>query len=81
MAEQIQTAFQGPIIRNQDLTPELANQLIEEKRADAVSFGRLYIANADLKERLEQNAPLNAPEPTTFYGQEDAGYLDYPTLK
>src|SRR5699024_7986254 len=52
IAEQIQTAFQGPIIRNQDLTPELANQLIEEKRADAVSFGRLYIANADLKERL-----------------------------
>ncbi len=81
IAETIQTVFQGPIIRNQDLTPELANQLIEEKRADAVSFGRLYIANADLKERLEQNAPLNAPEPATFYGQEDAGYLDYPTLK
>ena len=36
---------------------------------------------SDLKERLEQNAPLNATEPTSFYGQEDAGYLDYPTLE
>jgi len=48
--------------------------------ADIVAFGRPFIANPDLVARLEKNAPLNAPDSTTFYGGGAAGYTDYPTL-
>ena len=48
--------------------------------ADLVAFGRPYIANPDLVERLRTNAPLNEPDRTTFYGGGAKGYTDYPTL-
>ena len=48
--------------------------------ADIVAFGRPYIANPDLVERLQRNAPLNAPERATFYGGGAEGYTDYPAL-
>ncbi|MDO8387918.1 MAG: alkene reductase [Polaromonas sp.] len=48
--------------------------------ADLVAFGRPYIANPDLVERLKANAPLNTPDKTTFYGGREKGYTDYPTL-
>jgi N-ethylmaleimide reductase len=48
--------------------------------ADLVAFGKLYIANPDLVERLRQNAPLNMPDKTTFYGGGAKGYTDYPRL-
>lgn len=48
--------------------------------ADLVAYGRPYIANPDLVERLRTGAPLNAPDKTTFYGGGAKGYIDYPTL-
>jgi len=48
--------------------------------ADLVAFGRPFIANPDLVERLRRNAPLNAPDKTTFYGGGAKGYTDYPVL-
>jgi N-ethylmaleimide reductase len=45
-----------------------------------VTFGRLCIANPGLVQRLKQNAPLNVPNPQTFYTPGAAGYIDYPTL-
>jgi N-ethylmaleimide reductase len=48
--------------------------------ADLVAFGRPYIANPDLVERLKAGAPLNTPDKTTFYGGREKGYTDYPTL-
>jgi len=45
-----------------------------------VSFGQTYIANPDLLERFKQNADLNAPDASTFYGGSSEGYTDYPTL-
>ena len=48
--------------------------------ADLVAFGRPYIANPDLVERLRQNAPLNTPDQKTFYGGGAKGYTDYPAL-
>lgn len=48
--------------------------------ADLVAFGRHYLANPDLVERLQRNAPLNAPDKATFYGGGAQGYTDYPTL-
>ena len=49
--------------------------------ADLVAFGRAYIANPDLVERLRANAPLNEPDKSTFYGGGAKGYTDYPALK
>ncbi|RME35864.1 MAG: alkene reductase [Gammaproteobacteria bacterium] len=57
-----------------------AEAAIREGRADAVAFGRLYIANPDLVERFRRGAPLNIPDPATFYGGDAHGYTDYPTL-
>ncbi|GGT04511.1 hypothetical protein GCM10010254_26190 [Streptomyces chromofuscus] len=48
--------------------------------ADLVSVGALALANHDLVERLRSGAPLNTPDPATFYGGGAAGYIDYPTL-
>ncbi len=48
--------------------------------ADLVAFGRPYIANPDLVRRLHDNAPLNVPDKTTFYGGGEKGYTDYPAL-
>jgi N-ethylmaleimide reductase len=48
--------------------------------ADLVAFGRTYIANPDLVERLKAGGPFNKPDKTTFYGGGAKGYTDYPTL-
>ncbi|MES2635032.1 MAG: alkene reductase [Pseudomonadota bacterium] len=59
-------------------------QLAEESvkaGADLVAFGKLYIANPDLVERLRTGAPLNVPDKTTFYGGGAKGYTDYPALQ
>ena len=54
--------------------------VIANGRAELVSFGQLFLANPDLPERLRQDADLNQPEPSTFYGGGVEGYTDYPTL-
>jgi 2,4-dienoyl-CoA reductase-like NADH-dependent reductase (Old Yellow Enzyme family) len=72
--------FNGTFIANQELTRDLGNQLLETKQADAISFGRLYISNPDLVNRLAIDAPLTPPDPSTFYGNGERGYTDYPTL-
>jgi N-ethylmaleimide reductase len=51
---------------------------VESGRADAVAFGRLFIANPDLPERLEANKDLNRYDRATFYGGAENGYTDYP---
>ncbi|WNE94099.1 alkene reductase [Streptomyces luomodiensis] len=53
---------------------------IAEGRADVVTVGAQALANPDLVERIRSGAPLNTPDPTTFYGGGAAGYTDYPTL-
>jgi N-ethylmaleimide reductase len=59
---------------------ENAKQAVADGSADAVAFGRLYIANPDLVERLQQNASLNKYDRVTFYGGAEKGYTDYPFL-
>ncbi|MBU6511209.1 MAG: alkene reductase [Betaproteobacteria bacterium] len=53
---------------------------IEQGVADAVAYGRAFIANPDLVRRMREGAALNAPDPSTFYGGGEHGYLDYPVL-
>ena len=60
---------------------QMAVDAVASGRADLVSFGRLFIANPDLVERLRTNAPLNKlMGQETFYGGGAHGYTDYPTL-
>ncbi|WCR08330.1 alkene reductase [Paracoccus fistulariae] len=75
---QIRDAFGGPVIANEGMTPELAKKLIAEGRADAVAFGRDFIATPDLVSRIRDGLPLNAHEPETFYRGGAEGYTDYP---
>ncbi len=59
----------------------LALDAVASGRADIVAFGKAYISNPDLVERLRQDAPLNAWDQSTFYGGGEKGYTDYPTLQ
>lgn len=76
----LRTAFKGAYIANNLYTRELAIEAVENGAADAVAFGRLFIANPDLVERLRRDAPLNTPVVETFYGGDARGYTDYPAL-
>lgn len=77
----LRKAYQGNFILCGDYTAERAKQAIEDNLAQAVAFGKLYIANPDLPKRLELNASLNTPDLNTFYGGNDKGYTDYPSME
>ena len=77
----IRQVFSGRLVLNSDYRGDSAAQRIEEGAADAISFGRPFIANPDLVERLRTGADLNRWDTATFYSQGAAGYTDYPTLK
>jgi 2,4-dienoyl-CoA reductase-like NADH-dependent reductase (Old Yellow Enzyme family) len=72
--------FGGAYIANEGFTFETANQTIAAGEADAVAFGKLFIANPDLPRRFALQSPLNPPDPNTFYGSGPHGYTDYPSL-
>jgi len=76
----LRKAFKGTYIANNGFDRPLAIEAVESGRVDAVAFGKLFIANPDLVERLRRDAPLNAPEPSLFYGGDEKGYTDYPFL-
>jgi N-ethylmaleimide reductase len=72
--------FQRTYMANNGYTLELATESLEAGSVDLISFGVPFIANADLVDRFRKDAPLNDPDPTTFYGGGEKGYTDYPTL-
>jgi hypothetical protein len=72
--------FGGAWIANENFTPQTAAQAVRDGVADAVAFGKLFIANPDLPARIAKGANLNAPDPSTFYGRGPRGYTDYPAL-
>ncbi|HJV80932.1 alkene reductase [Noviherbaspirillum sp.] len=57
-----------------------ANAVLQAGLADMIAFGQSFLANPDLVERLQRGAPLNTPDPQTFYSGGANGYIDYPTL-
>ena len=77
----IRTEFRGTYMANNGYNRELAIEAVQTGAADLIAFGRLFLANPDLVARLERNAPLNEPDPATFYGGDAKGYTDYPTLE
>ncbi len=72
--------FHGAYIANNGYTRAMALDAVRQNRADAIAFGKAYIANPDLVRRLQLDVPLNAPDPKTFYGGDAHGYTDYPFL-
>jgi N-ethylmaleimide reductase len=60
---------------------DLAIESVKDGKTDLVAFGKPFIANPDLVERLKDNAPLNTPDQATFYGGGAKGYTDYPALE
>lgn len=72
--------YTGLYMANAGYDKARGNEAITEGHADLVAFGALYIANPDLVERFAENAPLNAPDQSKFYGGGEEGYTDYPTL-
>ena len=81
LSAELRQAFGGVYIANGGLTGDSARGRLEDATADAVSFGRAFLANPDLPARLAADAPLNEPDQATFYGGDDKGYTDYPTLE
>jgi 2,4-dienoyl-CoA reductase-like NADH-dependent reductase (Old Yellow Enzyme family) len=78
---EIKRAFGGVVIANQGMSQADAERLIGSGTADAVAFGRNYIASPDLVHRFSLGAPLNPPDPSTFYTAGSRGYTDYPMLE
>ena len=72
--------FGGVYIANESLDKAGAQQLLDNGTADAVAFGKDFIANPDLPRRLQIDAPLNKWNAETFYGPSAEGYTDYPAL-
>lgn len=72
--------FNGAWMVNNGYDLKLATEAVNSGYADLVAFGKAYIANPDLAKRFMCNAPLNEPDPQTFYGGGAKGYTDYPSL-
>jgi 2,4-dienoyl-CoA reductase-like NADH-dependent reductase (Old Yellow Enzyme family) len=73
-------AFSGAYIMNEGFDQQSAQRALDEGIADAVAFGKLFIANPDLPRRFAQQEPLNAWDPSSFYAGGSKGYTDYPEL-
>lgn len=80
LSELIKSTFGGPLIANEHLSKESASALLESGIADAVAFGKDFIANPDLVKRFATNAELNKWDADTFYAPGPKGYTDYPAL-
>ena len=77
---QLKAAFGGSYIANEGFDQASGEKVLAAGEADAVAYGRTFIANPDLPKRFAQRAALNTPDPSTFYGTSASGYTDYPAL-
>jgi N-ethylmaleimide reductase len=79
MLKMVRPHYKGPIIANAGITPDAAGALVGKGDADAVAFGRMYIANPDLATRIKHKGPYTDLRNVGLYGGDEAGYTDYPT--
>ncbi|MBP8290573.1 MAG: alkene reductase [Chromatiaceae bacterium] len=77
----VRAHYQGVLIGNMGYSPEEAATALAEEKLDAVAFGTGFLANPDLPARIKAGAPLNAPDPATFYSPGPEGYTDYPVWR
>ena len=80
LSPKIREVFSRPLVLNQDYTIEKAQADLDSGLADAIAFGRAFIGNPDLVERLRTGAPLTQDNPKTWYSKGAEGYTDYPAL-
>jgi N-ethylmaleimide reductase len=76
----IRKNYKGTLIVAGGFQADSAARWLREGEADLIAFGRKFIANPDLPERLRIGAPFNVDDPTTYYGGGEKGYTDYPSL-
>jgi 2,4-dienoyl-CoA reductase-like NADH-dependent reductase (Old Yellow Enzyme family) len=81
VSQTMRPLYSGKILINSDFDWTNAWERVVAGHADAVSIGRLFIANPDLPRRIALGAPLNEGDPTTYYAGGAAGYVDYPAYK
>ncbi|MBZ0138509.1 MAG: alkene reductase [Pseudorhodoplanes sp.] len=80
LAPELRRLFKGTFIVNGGYDAASARAAIRNGEADLVAFGTAFLANPDLPARIRTGAPLNTPDPSTFYAGEARGYTDYPAL-
>ncbi|MDP1738871.1 MAG: alkene reductase [Caulobacter sp.] len=80
LAPAIRQAFAGPLVLNSDYDQARAQAALDAGVADAISFGRLFIANPDLPRRFAEGGPLTRDDKLTWYSQGPEGYVDYPAM-
>jgi N-ethylmaleimide reductase len=78
--DSLRKRFSGAYIANNGYDFKLATEVLEKNKADLIAFGKPFISNPDLVERLKLGAPLNDFDKATFYGGNAKGYTDYPVL-
>ncbi len=78
IAPAMKAVFAGPLILNADYDGPRARHAVETGAADAIAFGRMFLANPDLPRRLAENLPLTKDDQPTWYSQGPNGYVDYP---
>ena len=76
----LRTLFNGAYMANNGYDAALADHRLDTGKADLIAFGRPFISNPDLVERMRTSAPLSEADPSTMYGGDAHGYIDYPTL-
>lgn len=81
IAKHFRPIYKGLLMINKGFTKESGNQVIEDGYADMVAYGVPFIANPDLVQRFEEDAPLNAADQSTFYTFTAKGYNDYPKME
>jgi N-ethylmaleimide reductase len=80
LSARLRTLWNGLYVVNGGYDGLKGEEALRTGHADAVAYGRAFLANPDLPRRLRLRAALNEPDPTTFYGGGAAGYTSYPTL-
>jgi 2,4-dienoyl-CoA reductase-like NADH-dependent reductase (Old Yellow Enzyme family) len=81
VSPEIRKVFKGPLVLNQEYTVERADEDLRSGLADAISFGRPFISNPDLVERIKAGAQWAPDNFKTWYSPGPEGYTDYPTLE
>jgi len=79
--KKLRPLYRGVYFANGGFTRETGEKLLAGGDADAIVYGKLFLANPDLPERFKRDAPLNAPDQSTFYTPGERGYIDYPALE
>ena len=79
IAPSIRRAFAGPLVLNSDYDGVSGQAMLDAGTADAIAFGRTFIANPDLPRRIAENLSLAKDNAATWYSQGPQGYVDYPT--